>query len=154
MNGVYSWRGIPVRKWRNATTDGIAGWQIASGMTALLAILSLVITSTPSSAQQGGPGGRRMSSPRDRLAQLTEQLDLSDAQVDQMRPIIEEQTKKQQKIFEEGSGDREKMRGEMMKLMQETDERYAEILTEEQMTRYREMRQQRMRQGRPPPKPR
>jgi hypothetical protein len=49
------------------------------------------------------------------------------------------------------SGDRETMRAEMMKLMEETDKQYAEVLTEEQMNTYREMRQQRMRQGRPPP---
>ena len=87
----------------------------------------------------------------ERLAQMTEQLDLTDEQVKQLKPIVEEQTKKQEAIFENASGDRETMRAEMMKLMEETDKQYAEVLTEEQMNTYREMRQQRMRQGRPPP---
>jgi Spy/CpxP family protein refolding chaperone len=85
-----------------------------------------------------------------RLAQLTTQLDLDDAQVEQMRPIVEEQTKRQQALFESYSGDRETMRAEMTKLRDETDEQFAEVLTEEQMNKYRELRQQRMRQGRPP----
>ena len=92
-----------------------------------------------------------MLSSDERLAQLTEQLDLTDEQAKQMKPIIEEQSKKQQEIFDSASGDRETMRAEMMNLMEETDEQYAEVLTEEQMNTYREMRQQRMRQGRPPP---
>ena len=92
-----------------------------------------------------------MLSSDERLAQLTEQLDLTDEQAKQMKPIIEEQSKKQQEIFDSASGDRETMRAEMMNLMEETDEQYAEVLTEDQMNTYRKMRQQRMRQGRPPP---
>ena len=92
-----------------------------------------------------------MLSPDERLAQLTEQLDLTDEQAAKMKPIIEEQSKKQQELFESAGGDRATMRAEMTKLMEETDKRYAEVLTEDQMNEYREMRQERMRQGRPPP---
>ena len=92
-----------------------------------------------------------MLSPDERLAQLTEQLDLTDEQAAQMKPIIDEQSKKQQELFENAGGDRATMRAEMTKLMEETDKQYAEVLTEEQMSKYREMRQERMRQGRPPP---
>jgi len=92
-----------------------------------------------------------MPSTDQRLARLTELLELTDEQAKQMKPIIEEQSKQQQELFENASGDRETMRAEMMKLMEETDKQYAEVLTEEQMNTYREMRQQRMRQGRPPP---
>lgn len=87
-----------------------------------------------------------------RLAQLTTLLDLTDAQVEQMRPIVEEQTSKQQALFQNSAADREKMRAEMAKLRDETDESFAEVLTEQQMSKYREQRQQRMRQGRPPGK--
>ena len=114
-----------------------------------LACIALVLTTAPAAAQQG-PGGRRMLDADQRLAQLTTQLDLDDAQVEQMRPIVEEQTKRQQALFESYSGDRETMRAEMTKLREETDEQFAEVLTKEQMNKYRELRQQRMRQGRPP----
>ena len=90
-------------------------------------------------------------SPDERLAQLTEQLELTDEQAEQMKPIIEEQTKKQQELFQNAGGDRETMRAEMMKLRDETEELYSEVLTEDQMKKYQEMVQQRMRQGRPPP---
>ncbi len=123
---------------------------IRAAITVFVALFALALASTPALAQQG-PGGRRMLSPDERLAQFIEQLDLTDEQATQMKPIIDEQSKKQQELFANSSGDRETMRAEMMKLMEETDEQYAEVLTEEQMNKYREMRQQRMRQGRPPP---
>ena len=125
-------------------------WRFRSVLPALVALVALGLAATPALAQQG-PGGRRMLSPDERLARLTEQLDLTDEQAAQMKPIIDEQSKKQQELFENAGGDRETMRAEMTKLMEETDKQYAEVLTEEQMSKYREIRQERMRQGRPPP---
>ncbi len=86
-----------------------------------------------------------------RLAQLTEQLDLTNVQVKQLKPVIDQQTKKQQELFENAGDDRAKMRTEMTKLRDETDKAYAEVLSEEQMEKYMELRLQRMRRGRPPP---
>jgi Spy/CpxP family protein refolding chaperone len=126
--------------------------RLRTALTAFVALAVLGLASSPALAQQG-QGGRRMLSPDERLAQLTEQLELTDGQSEQMKPIIEEQSRKQQEVFENAGGDRATMRAEMMKLMEETDELYAEVLTEEQMNRYREMRSERMRQGRPPPPP-
>jgi len=83
-----------------------------------------------------------------RIAQLETQLELTDAQVEQLRPIVEEQTRKQRELFAGGSGDRETMRSEMAKLRDQTDEQFAEVLSQEQMKKYRELRQQRSRQGR------
>lgn len=85
-----------------------------------------------------------------RLAQLTTELDLTEEQVEQLKPIIEQQTKKQQELFENADADREKMRTEMTKLRDETDKAYSEVLSEEQMVKYMELRMQRMRRGRPP----
>lgn len=118
-------------------------------LTVLVASFALAVFATPALAQQG-QGGRRMMDPDERLAQLTEQLDLTDEQAKELRPIIEEQTKKQEEIFQNASGDRETMRADMMKLLDETEKAYAEVLTEEQMNQYREMMQRRMRQARPP----
>lgn len=113
------------------------------------AILALVLAAGPAAAQQG-PGGRRMLSADERLAQMTEQLDLTDSQVEQLAPVVAEQTKKQQELFERASTDRAAMRDEMTKLRDETAEAYSKILTEEQMTKLKELQQQRMRRGRPP----
>ena len=135
---------------RQHTLDVCGAVRSRGALTALVALFAIGLSATPALAQQG-PGGRRMLSPDERLAQLTEQLDLTDEQAEQMKPIIDEQTKKQQDLFQNAGGDRETMRAEMTKLVEEMDEQYAEVLTEEQMNKYREMRQQRMRQGRPPP---
>jgi len=129
-------RGIPVAR---------------SALTALFALFVLFLSASPVWAQQGpGPGGRRMMNADQRLAQLTTDLDLTDEQVEQLKPIIEKQTKKQQELFESADADRAQMRAEMTKLRDETDKAYAEVLSEEQMVKYMELRMQRMRRGRPP----
>lgn len=118
---------------------------------ASIALIILGVTVAPAFAQQGPPpGGRRMLDADQRLTQLTDALDLTDEQVEDMKPIVEEQTRKQKELFESAGADRAAMREAMMQLMEETDAAYAEVLTEDQMTKYREMRQQRMRRGPPP----
>ena len=84
-------------------------WRYRSALTAFVALVALGLAATPALAQQG-PGGRRMLSPDERLAQLTEQLDLTDEQAAQMKPIIDEQSKKQRELFENAGGDRATMR--------------------------------------------
>ena len=122
---------------------------IARSRSALIALVALGLSAAPAVAQQG-QGGRPMMDADERLAALTERLDLTDEQAKQMKPIIDEQTKKQQEIFENAGGDRETMRAEIMKLWEETQDSYAEVLTDEQMKQYQEMMQRRMSQ-RPPP---
>jgi hypothetical protein len=118
-------------------------------LTVLVASFALAVSATPALAQQG-QGGRQMLDADERLAALTERLDLSDEQVKELKPIVEEQTKKQEELFQNAGGDRETLRADMMKLLDETEGAYAEVLTEEQMNQYREMMQRRMRQARPP----
>ena len=118
-------------------------------LTVLVASFALAVSATPALAQQG-QGGRQMVDADERLAALTERLDLTDEQAKQLKPIVEEQTKKQEDIFQNASGDRETMRAEMIELLDETMKQYAEVLTEEQMNQYQEMMQRRMRQARPP----
>ena len=118
---------------------------------ASIALVILGVTVAPAFAQQGPPpGGRQMLDADQRLTQLTDALDLTDEQVAEMKPIVEEQTRKQKELFESAGADRAAMREAMMELMEETDAAYAEVLTEEQMTKYREIRRQRMRRGPPP----
>ena len=98
-------------------------------LTVLVASFALAVSATPALAQQG-QGGRQMLDADERLAQLTERLDLTDEQVKELKPIVEEQTKKQEDIFQNASGDRETMRAEMIELQDETMKQYAEVLTE------------------------
>jgi Spy/CpxP family protein refolding chaperone len=114
-------------------------------VTAVLA----VFLAAPAYAQQG-PRGPKMPSADQRLDYLTDQLDLTAEQVEEMKPIIERQTKAQQELLEEQSRDREQMREKMQELVKQTEDAYAEVLTPEQLETYRNLRRQRMRQGRRP----
>jgi Spy/CpxP family protein refolding chaperone len=122
-------------------------------MPAIVAMLALVGLAAPGLAQQGPPQGRGMPSVDERLAQMTEQLQLTDEQVTKVRPILEKQDRQRQELFETHGGDRETMRAEMRKLIEEGDKELASVLTEQQMTKHVEQRQQRVRQGPPGGRP-
>jgi len=90
-----------------------------------------------------------MPSVDERLAQMTEQLQLTEEQVAKVRPILEKQDRQRQELFQTSGGDRETMRAEMRKLIEEGDQELSGVLTEQQMKKHVEQRQQRMRQGPP-----
>lgn len=126
--------------------------------TAKILVL-LIICSLPTYAQPpgGGPGGRRQMTEEDvkeRVQRTADSLDLTDAQQKKILAFELEYFKENQKRFENfdfETGDREAMRAEMMKQREEREKKYAEVLTQEQMDKYIEMRdrrQQQMRQRR------
>jgi hypothetical protein len=102
------------------------------------------------SEQQGRPGrperAQRMD-PQQRLerrvSMLTERLQLSQQQATQLRQILtEEQTQTQALRQKAGGGaDRESLRPEMQAIRQRTEQRIDGILTEQQRTTYRELRE-------------
>ena len=128
--------------------NGEAGG-VRLAMPAVVAMLALVGLATPGLAQQGPPQGRGMPSVDERLAGMTEQLQLTEDQATKVRPILEKQDRQRQELFETYGGDRETMRAEMRKLIEEGDRELAGVLTEQQMKKHLEQRQQRMRQGPP-----
>ena len=114
----------------------------------------------------GGGGGQMMGDPKeyleDRMAELEEQLGLSDAQAVAIQALHLEFFDKLAEARSSG-GDRRQMMGEMRKLRDETDKEVIAFLSEEQAEKYKEIRaeemkemqerMQRMRQGgggRPP----
>lgn len=125
--------------------------------TATLLVL-LVTCSIPTFAQPGsGQGGRRQMTEDDvkeRVSRTADSLDLTDAQEKKVLEFELEFFKENQKVFENfdfETGDREAMREYMMKQREERDEKYAEVLTDEQLEKYHEMidkRRQNMRQRR------
>lgn len=116
---------------------------------AIGAVLAFAWLAAPALAQQGPPQGRGMPSVEERLAQMTEQLKMTEDQAAKVRPILEKQDRQRQELFQKYGGDRETMRAEMRKLIEEGDREMAGVLTEEQMKKHVEQRQQRMRQGPP-----
>ncbi|GAK56451.1 hypothetical protein U27_03413 [Candidatus Vecturithrix granuli] len=96
------------------------------------------------------------------VSQLQEQLNLTNEQVEQVRPIFEEEFEKREELFQKnrGQGQRPESRKaldeEFQKLQEETEKQLEEILTEEQMALYRKMLEERrppQPQGGMPPKP-
>ncbi len=125
--------------------------------TATLLVL-LVTCSIPTFAQPGsGQGGRRQMTEEDvkeRVKRTADSLDLTDTQEKKVLEFELEFFKKNQKIrenFDFETGDREAMREFMMEQREERNEKYAEVLTEEQLEKFLQMqdrRQQQMRQRR------
>lgn len=110
---------------------------------------ALALSAAPAAAQQGPPAGRGMPSLDERIAQMTEDLGLTGEQATNLRPILEKQEQQRKALFEEHGGERETMRAEMRKLIEEGDREMAGVLTEEQLEKHVAQRQQRMRQGPP-----
>ncbi|MDX1393300.1 MAG: hypothetical protein R3195_02870 [Gemmatimonadota bacterium] len=120
--------------------------------TVALAVV-LTLMAIPVQAQQRGPGpGRGMGPDVDQqMAELTEVLSLSDEQAVSVRAVLEEQSEKRAEMFAGAPpGDREAMRAAMVQLREETEAQLTEILTEEQMSAYREHVAERMNRRGPP----
>ena len=123
-------------------------WNRRLGIAAVAAVLAVGIV--PLEAQQRGPGGGRGPDIDEQMAQLTEQLELTEEQATSVRAILEVQGEKRQELFQSSGGDREAMRAAMMEMMEEVNVQLAEILTEDQMTKYTQILEERRQRRRPP----
>lgn len=94
-----------------------------------------MLLAEPASAQHRGPHG----STDERLELLQRELELTPTQVDQIRQIL---TEKEQELRElkEGSSDRSTRHEAFRQLREETHERIAAVLTDEQRQRFQELR--------------
>ncbi len=83
---------------------------------------------------------------------LAKQLNLSEMQARQMQKVLLARREKMDKLRNENTGDRRKMREQNMKLMQQSEKAVEKILTPEQLKKYRELqkeRRQKMMENRP-----
>lgn len=82
-----------------------------------------------------------------RIAVLSEKLQLTDTQINQIRPILENQIQKRKEIFEvyslQGNGDRRALRNQMRALREQTRLQVKDLLTEEQIAKYEAWQQER-----------
>lgn len=82
-----------------------------------------------------------------RVAILSEKLQLSDTQIDQIRSILENQIQKRNEILEayssQGNGDRRALRNQMRALREETRSQVKDLLTEEQIAKYETWQEER-----------
>ncbi len=100
----------------------------------------------PVTAANAAPGGPHSSNPEQRLAQMQIKLDLTDEQMEQIRPILEDQAAKAQDIRNQYQGqDRRRMRAEMRELREETRTALSRVLTAEQLAKWQQLRDERQR---------
>jgi len=77
------------------------------------------------------------------ISELKERLNLTDAQVAQIEPILTSTREQMQELRENRSGDRQQMRSRMQSIIQERDKKIEAILTESQKQEYRKYIQER-----------
>ncbi len=103
---------------------------------------------------QWGQGQRQPMTADQRLQGMTKQLNLSDAQQQQIKPILENESKQMQAVREDSSVAPEDRRSKMMQIRQDTSSQIKPILNADQQKQFEEMmnRQGRGRgPGQPPP---
>ncbi|GBC63289.1 hypothetical protein DENIS_4283 [Desulfonema ishimotonii] len=108
---------------------------------------------TLSTASAMSHGKMRKKNPEQIVSEMKTRLSLTDDQAEKILPVIESQTEKGQALFEkarsQGREGRKAMRSEMQALARDTEEQLSAILTDDQMTEYKKMREeqrQKMRQ--------
>ena len=121
------------------------------GAFALILAAPAVAEPLEAQAQRGGRGfGMSLD---DQRTALTERLTLDDEQATKVREILQAQTETRRERLQgvRGSGDRNAVMQLMQKLQEETETSLAEVLSDEQMEKYREyVAELRQRPGNPP----
>ncbi len=121
---------------KKRTSRGLLFMALSAG----LLIIGFGLITQPFSAEARGRFGSPKS-PDQIMERLTERLDLTDEQAAAIRPIIEDKALKMKEIRGESSADRRAARTEIRKLRWDTAIKMDEVLTDEQIEKYIELRQ-------------
>jgi hypothetical protein len=135
-----------MRKEDTMNTSGNTKKRISRGLllmtlSAGLLIIGFALITQPFSAEARGRFGSPKS-PDQIMERLSDRLDLTDEQVEAIRPIIEDKVLKMKEIRGESRADRRAARTEIRKLRWDTAIKLDEILTDEQIEKYIELRQE------------
>ncbi|MEN8226849.1 MAG: hypothetical protein ABFS38_01750 [Bacteroidota bacterium] len=117
------------------------------GVAFLISMLTLTV-SGQGGGQGGGPGAGRgfqvsEEDIKERVDNLGETLKFSKEQHKKILEYEMEFYNKMQVERQKYTGDREAMRATMMKAREERDKKYEEVLTKEQMAKFKEIQEQR-----------
>jgi hypothetical protein len=125
----------------NGIKKGISRGPIYITLGVGFLIIALGLITQPLMAKSKGRFGLPRS-PDAIVQTMTDRLDLTPEQVEAIRPIIKEKTRKMNEIRDRSGTDRRAFRTEMQKLRWNTEMKFDEILTEEQIDKYIELRQE------------
>jgi hypothetical protein len=118
-----------------------AGYAFVASLAAIILITVSGLIAQPMFAEAKGRFGRSLSA--DEIVKtLTERLDLTPEQVESVRPAIEENVVKRNEIWGRTGAERKTRRVEMRKLRWNTENRLGQILTDEQVDKYLEFKQE------------
>jgi protein CpxP len=104
----------------------------------LVSILLIVL-----SACSDTPEPRGRFSPEERVAQLSEDLELSPEQAEQIKQILTEQQEKFAELRGNFTGDRSEMRAAMREVREEFDKKIKEVLNDDQKRKYDQIQAER-----------
>jgi periplasmic protein CpxP/Spy len=96
----------------------------------------------PSQEQGGGQWGRGQGQPMtadQRLQRMTQQLNLTDAQQQQIKPILENESKQMQALREDSSLSQDDRMSKMKQIRQESSSQIKPILNADQQKQFEEM---------------
>ena len=118
---------------------------LAAGIM-VVAPASYAVQTAPAAQEHGAMGGSTMGpmTPENRLKMLTEKLNLTDDQQAKLKPIIEDQSKQMKAIHEDTSLAPADKQAKMKELHESSIEKMNAILTPEQQTKWKQMRQEMM----------
>ena len=86
-----------------------------------------------------GHGPRQPMNADQRLQRMTQQLNLSEAQQQQIKPILENESKQMQALHEDSSLSQQDRMSKMMQIRQGTSDEIKPILNTEQQQKYEQM---------------
>lgn len=113
----------------------------------IAAMLVFAVAALAQQATQSAPAPHKMPSAEDHLKMLSEKLNLTDEQQDQIRPIIQEMTDTAQKAMNDQSLTREERMRAVHEAMMKADKQARQYLTDEQKKTLDDMEAQQMQHG-------
>lgn len=127
---------------RSSTLQSFTLRTCLAGATLLLAGL---VFAPALVAQAGGRMGNPQEMQARQLEILTTRLSLTPQQIEQVKPLLAKQSEEQQALFQSSGGpqgDRSAMRTQMQALRESTDKQLEALLTPEQQTKLRALREE------------
>jgi protein CpxP len=119
------------------------GFIVAVALGALAAgTLAASAQTTNSNPQPGAGHGEKGGQLKDRLQRMAEALQLTDAEKDQIKPILQGDMEKAKELRDDTSLTQEERRAKMKTIREDTAAKMKGILTPEQFTKWEQLRAQ------------